>query len=174
MRLDDEWVPRLRAALRADDTFVHTSDLLQGLGVSSHSGTTRRLRRCMNELCWEPHRDSVGRQGYRPGRKLRVAQEGFGMSKETHTEDEFGVIRWGDISDGDRYCHEAENPFNKWLEACEKTAPEGLTSAAVLTHDDLRTAQSIAVSLFGRQWPSYIFLVYDRLKAEQLRARGEG
>lgn len=80
---------------------------------------------------------------------------------ETCWVDEFGVTHWKTRSNGDVHTIEGHDPFNVFM-SCLDHVPE-IKAAALFVRDDLYTARTIAVSIFGRQWEVHVMEVYDRL-----------
>jgi hypothetical protein len=168
----DPWVTPLRLALHeTNETFVTSASLLAVLGEDpSNAQAKRRLRRCMDEVGWMPHRVE-NQLGYRPGRNVERKREQMPQN-ERFTKDEFGVLTWPAEGACEGDCSPAVGRSIELSENCHKYPPYAWQAATDVLAQ-LETSQAIAVTLFGAHWREHIFQVFDRLRVAQQDASVE-
>ena len=96
------------------------------------------------------------------------------MSKEsekTWTEDDMGVPLFKGKAIGDAWHAGYHDPFTRMLELI-RHVESPILEAAIHIHDDLDICRSIAVSIYGRSWPSHVMEVYDRFRKTAVRLGG--
>ncbi len=88
--------------------------------------------------------------------------------ERTYKYDEFGVLRWKHkMRDNDTLHIEGHDPINPLLE--NEDLSDEVHEAIRNVRDSLKIAQNIAVSIFGADWQSHVFAIYDRYEVERRR-----